>query len=432
MNQERILFEAPKLALTRVEAADALDVSPATLDRLVKRGLLRPSRAFATASVFDCRDGEIPARDIYTCRCMSAAECSIAEEKSAGCGAPAPLPRLPCLKKDNCIVNGRYRSVFVAEENLRLYIWKYGEQNIGSLTVTVADCLEAADFQSKWHSYLNALRKMFPTGMWTRERQPRNGNWHAHAAVNVGWDIKTLFPRDQVRRGFYANVDPRLRETWRYLREKAASHGFGRVELLPLKYDGAACTKYFTKYLAKSLASEKCSGEEKCRLFGVWGEIRFVHPRFTFLTSRIIQKRKQWLAEVLELTDETKLAEALGAHWWFYFGKALSEVIMPEDFYKVGPAEKRQLDDLGLRALEHDWAAWSAEPSSDLMQRSQFNLFYDIGVRFFGRDSKQAFEYAMYFMERRNPAGPVLAPPDLQRNLGFGLSIERRKATVPL
>jgi len=45
MQNERIFFEAPKLALTRVEAADALDVSPATLDRLVKRGLLRPSRA---------------------------------------------------------------------------------------------------------------------------------------------------------------------------------------------------------------------------------------------------------------------------------------------------------------------------------------------------------------------------------------------------
>jgi hypothetical protein len=45
MDNQRILFEAPKLALTRVEAADALDVSPATLDRLVKRGLIRPSRA---------------------------------------------------------------------------------------------------------------------------------------------------------------------------------------------------------------------------------------------------------------------------------------------------------------------------------------------------------------------------------------------------
>ena len=86
------------------------------------------------------------------------------------------------------------------------------------------------------------------------------------------------------------------------------------------------------------------------------------------------------------------------ARWWFHFGKALSEVIMSEDFYKVGSAEKRQLDDVGLRALERDWAAWPGEPSGHLMQRSQFNLFYDIGVHFFGRNSKQAFEYAMYFI----------------------------------
>lgn len=45
MNEQRILFEASKLALTRVEAADALNVSPATLDRLVRRELLHPSRA---------------------------------------------------------------------------------------------------------------------------------------------------------------------------------------------------------------------------------------------------------------------------------------------------------------------------------------------------------------------------------------------------
>jgi hypothetical protein len=45
MQNQRILFEAPKLALTRVEAADAVSISPATLDRLVKRGLIRPCRA---------------------------------------------------------------------------------------------------------------------------------------------------------------------------------------------------------------------------------------------------------------------------------------------------------------------------------------------------------------------------------------------------
>lgn len=36
---------APRLALSRSEAAEALGLSPITADRLAKRGLLRPSRA---------------------------------------------------------------------------------------------------------------------------------------------------------------------------------------------------------------------------------------------------------------------------------------------------------------------------------------------------------------------------------------------------
>lgn len=34
-----------KLALSRAEAAEALGISPVTLDRLAQRGLLKPSRA---------------------------------------------------------------------------------------------------------------------------------------------------------------------------------------------------------------------------------------------------------------------------------------------------------------------------------------------------------------------------------------------------
>lgn len=37
--------QLPKLAFTRKEAAQILSISPATLDRLVERGLLHPSRA---------------------------------------------------------------------------------------------------------------------------------------------------------------------------------------------------------------------------------------------------------------------------------------------------------------------------------------------------------------------------------------------------
>jgi hypothetical protein len=37
--------DAAKLAFTRLEAAEILGISPPSLDRLTKRGLLRPSRA---------------------------------------------------------------------------------------------------------------------------------------------------------------------------------------------------------------------------------------------------------------------------------------------------------------------------------------------------------------------------------------------------
>jgi hypothetical protein len=45
MTQDNSKPACRKLALSRVEAAEALGVSPVTLDRLAQRGLLKPSRA---------------------------------------------------------------------------------------------------------------------------------------------------------------------------------------------------------------------------------------------------------------------------------------------------------------------------------------------------------------------------------------------------
>jgi hypothetical protein len=344
--------------------------------------------------------------------------------------APATAPALPSLKKDNCITNGKYRSVFVAQENIRLFIWKTGEENVGALTVTAAECLEVREFQEKWHSFLNALKKELPCGMWTRERQPRSGNWHAHAAVNVGWDIKSDFPRDQVAKGFYANVDARLRDLWKYLREKAASRGLGRVELLPLKYSGSACARYFTKYLTKALPSEKLSGDEKCRLFGVWGGVRFVHSRFSFLSSRIVQKRKEWLAQELELSDGAQLAQRLGPHWWFHFGAPLCEVIMPIGFYKIGPKDDLRWDDIGLNAHIRDCAAWPGLPPDDGMRHSQFTLFRDIGAHLFGTHSREAIQFAINRMALAEPAAPTPLNPQLILNLEAAIERTRRNCSL--
>jgi hypothetical protein len=239
--------------------------------------------------------------------------------------------------------------------------------------------------------------------MWTRERQPRSGNWHAHAVVNVGRDIKTKFPRNQVQLGFYANVDPKLRELWKRLRQISESHGFGRIELLPLKYSGAVCARYFTKYLTKSLGSSKMIGEEKCRLFGVWGGVRFANTKFTFLTSRIIQKKKRWLARALDLPDETCLAKALGPRWWLHIGDSLSQTIMPMDFYKVGPPDNREFDSIGLKAWRLDWTGCAGSHSEHLMQRTHFMLFYVLAVDCFEHRRGSATRFAIEMVEKCNP-----------------------------
>ena len=172
--------------------------------------------------------------------------------------------------------------------------------------------------------------------MWVRERQPRSGNWHAHAVVNVGFDIKTGFPFDQVRRSFSANVDPRIRELWKRLRKRGADYGFGRIELLPLKASGKACARYLTKYLAKAFGYTKSEGEEKCRLFGVWGGVRSVRSPFSSVNSRIMRKRKEWMAAEFDIADLDGFKRTFGLHWWFHLGSALRDVILPESITKSG------------------------------------------------------------------------------------------------
>jgi len=124
---------------------------------------------------------------------------------------------------------------------------------------------------------------------------------------------------------------------------------------------------------------------------------------------------------MLELPDETDLAKSLGPRWWFHFGKALCEVIMPEDFYKVGRPGDLHFDDLGLKALARDWAAWPGEASDDVVDRSVLNLFHEIGLRLFGRSSGQALKYSMYFVAQRHRPVPETLPSNRQRHFRFNI-----------
>jgi hypothetical protein len=287
---------------------------------------------------------------------MSGAESRYVDRNRPDAVAPATAPALPSLQTDNCIRTSRRKQSFVAQENIRLYIEKFGVNNVGVLTITMpSECLSARKFQETWHSFrTNVIVRMFPTGMWVRERQPRTGNWHSHAVVDLGRDIRTHFPFDQVSARFYANVDSELRETWGRLREKAARYGFGRTELLPIKQNALGCARYLTKYLTKSFVSEKIFGEEQCRLFGVWGGVRFVHSSFDWTSNRIFRKRKLWLARTAGCDDVAGFNGLYGPRWWFVIGEELLKVILPTEYYQVLRNGVYEWDNLGWFAYQKD------------------------------------------------------------------------------
>jgi hypothetical protein len=248
-----------------------------------------------------------------------------------------------------------------------------------------------------WHSFrTHILTEYFPTGMWTRERQPRTGNWHAHAVVNVGWDIKSGFPFEQVKSRFYANVDPRLRDLWKVLREGAESHGFGRTELLPLKVSGPAASRYLVKYLTKTIENSESEDERRTRRFGVWGGVRFVRTPFSFVRSRMIRKRKAWLAEAFDITDNEGFKWMFGEYWWFHLSPALLEVILPLEFYKVPKDGGLDFDDIGFKAYLEDigrYENWSS--LADAVSDSQFRLFYEVGKLLFWPNKDEAHAFAV-------------------------------------
>jgi hypothetical protein len=325
--------------------------------------------------------------------------------KSAGCGAQAPLPRLPCLKSDNCIRISRRKQLFVAQENIRLYIGKCGENNVGVLTITTpSECLTAREFQKKWHSFrTNVVKKLFATGMWVRERQQRTGNWHSHAVVDLGRDVKTGFPFDEVQRRRYLNVDPGLRDIWKQLRDKAEAYGFGRTELLPIKHSGKGCARYLTKYLSKSFVSEKIAGEERCRLFGVWGGVRFAYSQFDWVSSRVMRKRKAWLAATAGLNGVEGCRALYGPRWWFVIGEALMKVILPIEYYQAQNNGIYEWDDLGWFAYQEDLGRYPDLESESARRRQSLFEFYCEEGKVFGYSPGQAATYAMNrlgFLER--------------------------------
>jgi hypothetical protein len=273
------------------------------------------------------------------------------------------------LAQKNNYYDGK-RSQFVAAENIAAYIRSVGEGHvlIGYLTCPGAQSLEV--FQRKWKSFRDGvLRKMFPSGIWVRERQSKTGDWHTHFVVGAGFDVRSGYPWEEVAKRHYGAVDPRIRAYWKFLRDKTELYGFGRHNLEPIRTRGEAAALYLSKYLSKRTGSDKLVGEERSRLFGIWGVGRFCSFKFSWNTAGGRQHRRK-LATIARLVGQLRscsvenlddLKLELGREWW----RKLRRIILSE---KSWPADMEQapcwlFDELWIMlAMETKWDApyWSS------------------------------------------------------------------------
>jgi hypothetical protein len=82
------------------------------------------------------------------------------------------------------------------------------------------------------------------------------------------------------------------------------------------------------------------------------------------------------------------------------------------EFYMVGLREQMVWDEIGLRPHARDCASWPGPPSGDLMRRSQFNLFRDIGIYLY-HDSSEALRFAIDKIAQPDPQPKRWVDPQL-------------------
>jgi hypothetical protein len=152
--------------------------------------------------------------------------------------------------------------------------------------------------------------------------------------------------------------------------------------------------------LGKALLSEKKVGEEKARLFGMWGCVRSVYSRFDWVSARLVRKKKAWLAWAHGFADENAFGGSYGDRWWFRLGEPLMRVILPEDWYQIQRNGGLQWDDVGQEAYQNDLERFSDLDSVESRRRQSRLDFFLAEAEWMGCDSTlQAMSYAMETVE---------------------------------
>lgn len=266
---------------------------------------------------------------------------------------------LPCLNSHNSIEGSKEtppkltghaaRRSFTVKENAARFIHDVGLDRVGFLTLTFLEpMLDHKQASRRWDSLnTNFLSSVFPCWQRVFERT-KKGNVHYHLLVDCRKDIRTGFnfdlyltalqmrkkklPYRHIERQAFRSANVYLRSLWQELRDRLPNYGFGRHELLPIRTNIEAASKYVGKYVSKDMHNfEEDKGVR--RIAYSQGQIRS-SSNFAWHSegSQEWRRKVQILAHFLGLEDMYDLKARFGPRW----ARFLSDTIMDIDQIILG------------------------------------------------------------------------------------------------
>lgn len=197
------------------------------------------------------------------------------------------------------------------------------ESFVGFLTLTFSDnVISSVEAQARFNSFnSHFLKKYSHVKDWisVKERQGR-GSWHFHLLIVLDVDIQSGLNFEEIKNGVYSSANNDLRGIWRDLREACATYNFGRSELLPIKSNQEAMSRYLGKYISKHLENRE-NQDKGVRLVNYSQGWIKNSIRFSWFTENSMEWRRKLalFAEYNGCTELYQLSDKLGSGWAYRF-----------------------------------------------------------------------------------------------------------------
>jgi hypothetical protein len=251
----------------------------------------------------------------------------------------------------NRLQPGHQRTAFALGCNVKQFVERHGLNTIGFLTLTFAEHVVAVKEASRrFNNLARRVLKRYREWIAVLERQASK-RLHFHLLVAVGFDIRSGFDFEKTKRGNYRSASAALRREWSFWRRKAPAHGFGRVELLPIRSTVEGIARYVGKYIAKHIG-ERIEEDKGARLVRYSKGTSRCSTRFAWNSVRgwLWRQKVGRTAERIGAVELEDFREHFGPRWAW----ALAQVIMCVPLHEYPSKEHARVDGRNVKSIPDD------------------------------------------------------------------------------